>query len=425
MAPSFNQYIHPTPFGLFDSDTLFQRDADAVVNYVLNSHGEPVLSNEITKKMVWTFFEKATMELSALMAEYQTISNLANILGTTTGSLDQNGNNIINLSNTYTQQTLQLLNDLSAPYAALIGVGFAAQSYSGSITLSSGKQDYDLYTELLDSSGVPIYNLQPSGSANKMQVYEVFHFAPVQYIFNSNLASNFVASGMPVESYIPDTRFYVLPLHEDVLRGGLLQEAQRVRRSHYSYKITGRNIRIFPTPNNLVPGINDKIWIRVGFNLSPYPSIANTIQASGSTVGNSSTTGGSNNNTQFNYMDNSLFGVNGPANAPYGPIKYSSLNIWARNWIASMTHALVTITLGRVRSKFKNFPIPGAELSLNGEELMSQGIEEKNALLESAREYLNNLSFDKMAEREATKAEQMAKQLAYVAVPPRYVIKIR
>jgi hypothetical protein len=424
MSITFNQTLRPTSYGLFDSDPLFQRDAEAVVKYVLNALGEPILSNELSKKMIWSMFEKSTMEFSALIAEYQTISNLANILGSPTGSIDANGNNNINLTNTYTQQTLQFLSDLAAPYSALIGYGSFAQSYSGSITIKDGRQDYDLYTELVDSAGTPIYNLQPSGSFSKMQVYEVFHFAPVQYIFNSNLASNFVASGLPVESYIPDTRFYILPLHEDVLRGGMLKEAQKIRRSHYTYKITGRNIKIYPTPTNLVAGYNDKVWLRVGFNLSPYPSIASTIITSGSTVGQSSTSGGSSNSGQFNYVDNTLFGVNGPSNAPFGPIKYSSLNIWGRNWIASMTHALCTLQVGRVRSKFKNFPIPGAELTLNGDELMTQGLEEKTKLIESAREYLNNLSFDKLAERELSKASAMSSQLALVPINPRYSIKV-
>jgi hypothetical protein len=415
--PKFIETVRPCPYGYYDSDPLFQIEADSIVNFILRRLGEDVLSVELTKKMIWTAFEEATKELNGLFIEFQATSNLTSLLGSPTGSIDTNGNNNINLSNIYVQQNLQLLNDLAAPYSALIGYGNFAESMSGSITLEDGRQDYDMYTELKNDAGIPLYNLQPSGSVTRFQVYEVYHFAPVQYVFNSNIASNFIASGLPVESYIPDTRFYVLPLFEDVLRAGMLNAAQKIRRSHYSYKIVGRDLRIFPTPTQLIPGINNKLWLRIGFKQQPYPSLAETITVSGSTSGPSSNTGGQ-------FIDQTAFGVNGPFNIPYGPIPYKSLNIWARNWIAEMTLAICMIMLGMIRSKFKNFPIPGAELSLNGEELTSMGREDKDKLISSMRETLGNLSFDKLQENAATRAENTVKQLSYVPTPPKYTIII-
>ena len=417
IMPLFSETMRPSPFGYYDSDPLYQRDADSMVTFVLRRLGEDVLGVELTKKMIWMAMEEATRELNALFVEFQANSNLSSLLGSPTGSIDQNGNNNINLSTIYVQQNLQLLNDLSAPYSALIGYGNFAESFSGSITLNEGQQDYDIYTNLVNDSGTPLYNLQPSGSVSRFQVYEVYHYAPIQYVFNSNIASNFIASGLPVESYIPDTRFYVLPVFEDVLRAGMLKSAQKVRRSHYSYKLSGRNLRIYPTPIGLIPGINNKLWLNVGFKQQPYPSIADTIVVSGSNSGATS-------NSPNQFVDQTLYGVNSPFNMPYGPIPYKSLNIWARNWIAQLTLAICTEMLGRVRSKFKNFPIPGAELQLNGDDLVSQGREDKKDLLTSLRETLTNLSFDKLAEREATKAENMVKQLSFVPMPPKYVINM-
>lgn len=421
---SFIQTLRPTAFGYYDSDPLFQRDADAMVTFILRRLGEDVLGVELTKKMIWMAFEEATRKLNSLFVEYQANSNLANLLGSPTGSLDQNGNNVINLSSIYVQQNLQFLSDLAAPYSALIGYGNFAENYSGSIVLENGRQDYDLYTELKDDTATPLFNLQPSGSIGKMQVYEVFHLAPVQYVFNSNIASNFIASGLPVESYVPDTRFYVLPLFEDVLRAGMLKGAQKVRRSHYSYKIIGRNLRIYPTPTNVVPGISDRLWVRVGFRQQPYGNLTNNLLTSGSSAGPSSVSGGSAGSQQNQFVDQSLFGVNSPFSAPYGPWPYKSLNIWARTWISEMTLAISTEMLGRIRGKFKNFPIPGAELTLNGDDLVAAGREDREKLITSMKETLDNLSFDKLAEREATKAEQMVKQLSFVPMPPKTAIKL-
>lgn len=418
--PKFIETQRPTSFGYYDSDPLFQVEADSMVTFVLRTLGESVLGVELTKKDIWNSFERATRELNALFVEYQAKSNLSSLLGMPTGSIDPNtGIPTINLSNVYVQQTLTFLEDLAAPYAASIGYGSAAESYSGSIVLESGRQDYDLYTELKNSAGIPLYDLQPSGSVTRLNVHEVFHFAPVQYVFNSNLASNFVAAGMPVESYVPDTRFYVLPLFEDVLRSGMLKEAQKVRRSHYSYRISGRMIRIFPTPNALVQGLNDKLWIRVGYRQSPVPQLQSSLITSG-TMG----TTGSGAPGSSTFQNDVNFGVNSPFNMPYGPLAYKSLNIWARNWIANYTLALCMEEVGRIRNKFKNIPIGGDNLQLDGADLLGQAKEDKDKLMTTIKETLDSLSYDKLAEREANKAEQMVKQLSYVPIPPKYAINL-
>jgi len=418
MASTFNTTLRPTSFGLYDKCTLFQQDADNMVTFVLRALGEDVLGVELTKPMIWDNFERATRELNALMVEYQNKSNLSSLLGMPTGSLDGNNVNNINITDMYVQPNLEFLKSLASPYAGLVGYSQDEQTYSGYIPMVSGRQDYDLYTELVDSNGATIWSLQPSGSVGSMEVLEVYHNAPVQYVFNSNLASNFVATGLPVESYIPDTRFYVLPLFEDVLRAGMLEAASKVRRSHYSYRISGRKIRIFPTPNNMVPTYNNRLWMRVRFGRQPFPTLASTLVASGSSY---STVGSG---VSGSYQDDKIYGVNGPFNTPFGPLNYNSLNVWSRNWIAQMTLALSTIQLGRIRSKFKSLPIPGADLSLNGEDLISQGREDADKLLTSLKETLDNLTFDKIAEREANKAEQMVKQLSYVPIPPKYAISI-
>lgn len=415
---TFNTTLHPTPFGFYDKYQLFQRDADNIVVYVLRTLGEDVLGVELTKQMIWSQFEAATWMFNGMMIEYQNKSNLSSLLGMPTGSIDANGNNNINISDLYVQQNLEFLKNLSAPYAGLIGYSQTEQTYSGSITLSSGKQDYDLYTELVDANGNALWSLQPTGSVTGIEVVEVYHNAPVQYIFNSNLASNFIASGLPVESYIPDTRFYVLPLFEDVLRAGMLETAQRIRRSHFSYKITGRNIRIFPSPNILSPYVNGKLWIRIRFARGPFPTISSTLVNSGSSYHTDGAGSGP------NYQNDIVYGVNGPFNTPFGPLNYNSLNMWSRNWIAQMTLALCLILLGRVRGKFKSFPIPGADLSLNGDDLISSGKEEKEKLMTTLKETLDNLTYDKIAERDAARAENMVKQLAYVPVQPKYAIFI-
>ncbi|MFA6049822.1 MAG: hypothetical protein WC761_01375 [Candidatus Paceibacterota bacterium] len=419
---TFLTTVKPTPFGFFDSDTTYQNDADKIVTFVLRKLGEDVLSVELTKKMIWACFEEATLGFNALMIEYQAKSNLASILGNPTGSIDPvTGKYALNLINNYVQPNFEFLIRQAEPYASEVGYGQSMDSYSGSIDLVLGRQDYDLYTDLKDSNGQALSTYMGTGSfvgTGRMKIFEVYHFAPIQYVFNSNLASNFVASGLPVESYIPDTRFYVLPLFEDVLRASMLETAQKVRRSHYTYRITGRNIRILPAPNNLIPFFNDKLWIRVGFPPSAAPGVI-----TGSQDGISGSASGS-----FGYPiigGGIIFGVSNPANIPAGFIQYNSINPWARNWIIQMTLALAKELLGLVRNKFKNFPIPGAELTLNGDDLIAQAREDKVALISGEAgivKLLESLTYDKLAELEANRAEQIMKLLQYMPMPPKYAL---
>lgn len=419
---TFNTTIKPTPFGFFDNNPAFQNDADKVIVFVVRKLGEDVLSVELTKKMIWACFEEATLIFNALMIEYQAKSNLASLLGNPTGSIDTTtGRYSLNLVNNYVQPNFEFLIRQAEPYASEVGYGQSLDSYSGSIRLTQGRQDYDLYTELVDDNGVALASYMGTGSLavdGRMKIFEVYHFAPIQYVFNSNLASNFIASGLPVESYIPDTRFYVLPLFEDVLRASLLETAQKVRRSHYTYRITGRKIRILPAPNNMVPFFNDKLWIRVGFPPSAVPGVI-----SGSNVSGSLSVSGS---FGLPIIGSGLvFGVSNPANIPAGFIDYSTINPWARNWIIQMTLALCKELLGLVRNKFKNFPIPGAELTLNGDDLVVQGREDKNTLLYGEGgivQLLESLTFDKLAELEANRAEQVMRLLQFLPMPPKYTL---
>jgi len=417
---TFNTTLNPCPFGFFDSDTAFQNDADKVVTFVLRKLGEDVLSVELTKKMIWACFEEATLYFNAVMIEYQAKSNLSSLLGTPTGSIDPaTGKYNLNLINNYVQPNFEFIIRQAEPYASEVGYGQSLQSYSGSIKLELGRQDYDIYEELKDEAGNRLAAYMGTGSLDvrgRMKIFEVYHYAPIQYVFNSNLASNFVASGLPVESYVPDTRFYVLPLFEDVLRAGMLDMASRVRRSHYTYKISGTGIRIFPTPNNLIPFFNDKLWLRVGFPPSAAPGIVGTyfsgsLEASGSLQDPAT-------------PSSVLFGVSNPGNIPAGFITYSSLNPWSRNWIILYTLAVAKELLGLVRTKMKTIPIPGAELTLNGDELLAQGREDKKDLLVGDTGIitkLDALTYDKLAELEANRAENNMKLLQHMPFPPKYL----
>lgn len=421
---TFMTTMKPTPFGFYDSDPAYQVDADKIVVFVLRKLGEDVLSVELTKKEIWACFEEATLAFNAMMIEYQAKSNLATLLGSPTGSLNNQTNfSTINLTNTYVRPTLEFLVRQAEPYAAEVGYGGITDTFSGSIQLTSGKQDYDLYTELQDSSGTALASLMPSGSTGKMKIHEVYHQAPQQFVFNSNLGINFAGFTGPGEGYagVGNATFYALPLFEDVLRAGMLEAASRVRRSHYSYRISGRYIRIFPVPSTLVAGVNDKLWIRISYPQSAAASLMyDTSLTSSVTVSGAL-------NVMQTFPDATLYGASNPANIPYGLIDYKSLNPWARFWIFEYTLANATEMLGLIRSKMKNIPLPSGDLQLNGDDLITRAREDKERLMEGEgglRARLESLTYDKLAELNALKAENEMKQMRMLPMPPSWIIKM-
>src|SRR5690606_37419830 len=131
MAITFNTTLHPTPFGYWDSDLAFQADAEKIVTFILRRLGEDVLSVELTKKMVWSCFEEATLQFNAAIIEYQAKSNLSSLLGTPTGSTDPlTGQLSINLTDTYVRPNLEFLIRQAEPYASEIGYGQSQDSFS-------------------------------------------------------------------------------------------------------------------------------------------------------------------------------------------------------------------------------------------------------------------------------------------------------
>jgi hypothetical protein len=374
---SFTNTINPTPFGLFDSDVDFQADADRMVVFVKTKLSDPILSVELTNKMIWTAFEESVCEYSNQIAQLKIKSELVNLLGMQTGSA---GDAI----NKYPHQTLEFLMRQAEPYAMYAGVGGSYDATMGYVDIVTGQQEYNLYTDLKDFvSGSGVF--AGMTTKGKIRIDEVFHLNPIaaqHYLLNASNITNFLAQNFNYESYVNSTIFYVLPVFEDVLRRGMLETSYKVRRSNYSYDIQGRMLRIYPAPMTDIQ--LGKLFVRVYTEVNPYnPS----------------------------YQDDSIVGVSGPNNVPFGNLIYATINQPARHWIREFTLANCKEMLGLVRSKFKSIPIPNADLQLNGEELISQSREDKEKLITQLREFFDNLTVDKMLENQALRSDNLMKQL--------------
>jgi len=376
---TFTQITSPTPFGFYDLEADFQLEADNMVTYVKRKMGDDVLSVELTKKQIFGNFEESVLEYSSILNQYQAKSQLANYLGFPTGSMSGS-------EEKYPRENLEYLSRFAEPYAMEAGIGGSYNTVSGSIQLENGRQDYDIYTEMKGETGAVFFD----NTKGKIKISEVYHFNPqaAYRFFDTTSAINYLNNEFSFESFTPETIFYVLPVFEDILRAGQLDLSNRVRRSNYSYRVEGTKIRLFPTPSGV--GSRTKLWLRV----KQYPDPNSP-----------------------SYKDASIFGVSNMGNLPFGNIQYNKINSIGRQWIRQYSLALSRETLGLIRSKFGTIPVPGAEVSLNGSELITQGREDKKDLVTSLKEMLDTMTYDKIIEMQATRAENMNKQLKYVPIP--------
>ncbi len=372
---------NPTPFGFFDTDVDFQKEADSVATFVKRKLGDDILSVELTKKQSWAWLEESFLEYCRIINEADAKSQLNNLLGYTTGSAKQG---------LFPKQNLEYLLRMSEPYAMEAGIGGSYNDVSGSIQLQANRQDYDIYESLKDSSGTLVVSSSVNSPRSKMKIKEVFHFNPqaAYRFFDTTSAVNYLNNEFSFESFTPETAFYVLPVFEDVLRAGQMEISNRVRKSNYSYKIMGSNIRIYPMPTGEMT--NKKLWIRVGFNPDPYnPDIE----------------------------DGTIYGVSNLANVPYGLYEYTEVNAVGRQWVRQFCLALAKELLGQVRSKFSSVPIPNADLTLNGSALISEGREDQGRLRDQLVELLDSLTYGKLLEGQATDAENIMRALKAIPMP--------
>lgn len=409
---SFSNTLNPTPYGLMDGDPVFAYEADAAVPFVRRRLGDDILSVELTEKQIWLALEESFMEYGRLINQNQALSQISNLLGmnnafsgsVVSGTLSSS----YSVTGLYPQPSLDFQMRLADAYSPYAGLGGNYDSYHVYLELKTQKQDYNLYEDLLIASGTnagqPLMSVIPSSSVGtKLRVYELQHYEPAaaqNYLLNASNIENYLASEFNYESYVNATVFYVLPVYEDVLRRGSLETASRVRRSHYSFKIQGRNLRLFPMPNDLTR-YGQRIYMRVAFDYNNDTSFNSASSP----------------NTSYGSSVAAASRVAGPSQLAYTIIPPSSINEIGRQWVRQYCLAICKEILGRVRSKMGSIPIAGADLTLDGPALISEGREDMERLRSSFTDFLQEMTYEKILERETSKAENLQKQLRMIPIP--------
>ena len=141
------------------------------------------------------------------------------------------------------------LTELAEEYGTEAGSGGNITYYTGSISVSSNKQIYDL----TDSSVVSLESGTPGSDA--IEIKRVFHEAPpaiVKYFdpfVGTGLGSQQMLDSFGFGGFSPGVSFMMMPLYYDLSRFQAIEFNDQIRKSAYTFELINNRIKFFPIPN--------------------------------------------------------------------------------------------------------------------------------------------------------------------------------
>jgi hypothetical protein len=364
-----------TPFGFYDSDNAFSADADKVALWCAQRLGYPLVEVELQSGSFYAAFEEAVTTYGNEVYQWKVRENYLNLEGSLTGS---------NLNNQLVTPNLGNIIRISETYASEAGAGGETTWYTGSFTMVNGVQDYDLEAAL---SG--------SGVTGSIELKELFYKAPPAI---TRYFDPYAGTGTGIQSLLesfgfgqmsPGINFMLMPIYFDVQKIQAIQLNDQIRKAAYSFDIHNNKVRIFPIPTNIATNYNDKMYFHYILK-------------------------DERNNPVVDSRTNLITNV---SNVPYVNPVYVQINSIGRQWIRQYALATVKEILAYVRGKYSTVPIPGAEVTLNQQDLLTDARAEKIALLEQLRAMLDQTSRKIQLEQQSSEADFIQKQLANVPLP--------
>jgi len=374
-----------TPFGFFDTDTVFQSHADKFAKQAAQILGYPIMSIELQDINFYTAFESAVIEYSNQVNQVNIVNNLYSTLGIQTGSNFLTGTSF---TDALVGNSFGYITKLSKAYGTEADSGGTIAWKKLQIDMIPGQQTYSLKTAISKSLGIVL-------TTSSIEVKRVLHTPPpaiARYfdpfvgtgLGSQNMLESFGFGGMS-----PSISFMMMPLHADLLRLQAIEFNDMIRKSHFSFEIHGDDIKFWPVPtsgtgSSVSSPFYNKVWVDFIFDTE----VTNEAVLFGNTA--------------------LMRGViTDASNIPYTYQTYSRVNDMGRAWIIRYGLALAKEMLGQVRSKYSSVPIPNGEVTLNGSDLMSQGQTEKGELITQLREFLEKMTREQMITRQNVEATQM------------------
>lgn len=352
-----------TPFGFFDTDSEFQTDGQKFVKFAARRLGYPIMEIELQDINFYASLEDAVAVYGKELYEYKIRENYLSLEGNTTGSA---------LNTTLIQPNFENMFRIAADYGSEVGSGGNINYYSGSIDLIAGQQHYDLAAWASASA-----SLTPGDSIEIKRVFYEASPAIVRYF------DPYAGTGTGLQSlmetfgfgqFSPGINFMLMPVYFDVLKIQAIEFNDQIRKSGYGFELINNKLRIFP-----IPTFNRKMfftYIKKSERSALYRNPSNGL-------------------------------ITNVSNVPYNNINYSQINDIFKKWIFDYALAVTKETLGNIRGVYSQIPVPGAEVTVNGQTLIDQANSEKTALVEQLRATLDDTSRQKQLEKKSQEASTM------------------
>ena len=395
--------ITTLPYGIYKDESTFVDAAKDQVAYVYKKLGGDVLDVELTEGNVYAAYEEAVLEYSYIVNIHQAKNSLGDLLGSTTASFDEDGE--IKVDDGLKNENIELKYPrFTFKYSQRAADGLAADAmlgdaniYSASFDTVANVQDYDLqdtiYSASIDSGNSTFAYYNKVGK-NKVVVRKVYYRTPrsmwrfFAYYGGLNVLGNLSTYGM----YADESTFEVIPTWQNKLQAMQYEDSITTRTSNYSYELFNNKLRLYPTPITSSPS---KFWVRFTIENETEP--------------------------WQEYMTDRKKGVDGVNNMntlPYANILYTSINSIGKQWVRRFALALSKEMLGQIRGKFGGtIPIPGDTVTLNSADLLGQAKAEQDALRDELKTVLDELTYAKLAERDAAIAESATSTQKHVPLP--------
>ena len=381
-----------TPFGFFDTDTVFQNHADKFAKAAAQQLGYPIMDVELQSINFYTAFEAAAIEYSNQVNQVNIVNNLINTLGVDTGSSFLSGSS---LTGALVGNTFGYITKLSKAYGTEADSGGNLKWQTLAIDMVPGQQTYSLKAAISQSLGITV-------TTSSVEVKRVLHNAPpavVRYFdpfVGTGLGSQQLLDSFGFGGFSPSISFMMMPVNADLFRLQSIEFNDEVRKSHYTFEIHGDDIKIWPVPTSGTGSTSatpffSKVYVEFIFDTQKNNE--------GLLFGNSA-------------LLNNV--ISDASNIPYTYQTYGRINDMGRAWIIKYGIALTKEMLGYVRNKYSSVPIPNGEVTLNGADLVSQGQTEKGELITQLREFLDKMTKEQMMTRQNSEATQMNEMLAKV-----------
>ena len=362
-----------TPWGLYDEDNTFSSDVDKFADWCAKRLGYPIMSVELQSGSFYACYEESISEYSAQVNQFNIKDNLLHLTGQATGS---------NVTHKRITPTMGRSVFLSKQYGTEVGVGGDVSYNKGSISITSGSQEYDineLFTDVSASEAIEIKRVYYEGTPAMQRFFDPYA--------TTGYGTINMVEGFGFGNYSPAVSFTLMPLFEDLLRVQAIELNDSIRKSAYSFTLQNNKIRLFPDPESSSTLYFDYVKASERDNplITEYSGSSDVV-------------------SDF-------------SNVPYDNMEYQFINDVGRQWIRKYGLALTKELLGIVRSKYGTIPVPNAETTLDGATLRAEASAEKELLITQLREMLEQTSRKALLEADKDEAEFLQEKLQKVPYP--------